>query len=137
LILYIRSFVFLLTATLRGCVYLGCSLAFNVYFMGYQFSFPFRNTTYPASVLFSFEEEPYFLMTTLLDAGLVNEFGENLSIKTDGDAVLPHPGETPATSQLKSAVFDHLKKTPAFVQMKAKYGSRKRQHRKDLKQGRS
>ena len=105
--------------------------------MGYKFSFPFRTSTYPASVLFSFEEEPYFLTTTLLDTELVKEFGENLSIKTDGDAVLPHPADSEAVVQLKSAVFDYLKQTPAFMQLNAKYSSRKKQHRKDLKQGRS
>jgi hypothetical protein len=105
--------------------------------MGYKFTFPFRSATYPASVLFSFEEEPYFLMTTLLDEGMVKEFGENLSIKTDGDDVLLYGNESEATTELKTAVFNQLKKTPAFIQLKDKYSSRKKQHRKDLKEGRS
>lgn len=101
--------------------------------MRYEFSFPFRNSTYLASVLFSFEEEPYFLSTTLLDTDLVNEFGQSLSIKTDGDDVLHNPNESVDAIQLKNAVFNYLKQTPAFKQLKAKYSSRKKQHRKDLK----
>lgn len=101
--------------------------------MRYEFSFPFRNSTYLASVLFSFEEEPYFLSTTLLDTNLVNEFGQSLSIKTDGEHVLHNPSESVAVIQLKSAVFNYLKKTPAFMQLKAKYHSRMIQHRKDMK----
>lgn len=101
--------------------------------MRYEFSFPFRNSTCQASVLFSFEEEPYFLSTTLLDTNLVNEFGQSLSIKTDGEDVLHNPSESVAVNQLKTAVFNYLKETPAFMQLKAKYHSRKIQHRKDLK----
>ena len=103
--------------------------------MRYEFSFPFRNTTSPAWALFSFEEEPYFLSVTLLDTNLVNEFGQSLSIKTDGDNLLHNPGETEEVSQLKIAVFNCLKQTPAFKQLKAKYSSRKKQHRKDIKKG--
>jgi hypothetical protein len=101
--------------------------------MRYEFSFPFRNATYRASALFSFEEEPYFLSITLLDRNLINEFGQTLSIKTDGDIALFNPAETVAVIQLKNAVFGYLKQTPAFKQLKAKYSSRKKQHRKDMK----
>jgi hypothetical protein len=101
--------------------------------MRYEFSFPFQDTTYLAAALFSFDEEPYFLTITLLDERLVNEFGQSLSIKHDGDSILHYPGETEAVSQLKIAVFNYLKQTPAFKQLKASYSSRKRQHRKDIK----
>jgi len=101
--------------------------------MRYEFSFPFRNSTYLASALFSFEEEPYFLSTTLLDPDLVNEFGQSLSIKTDAEQVLHSPGDSAEVVELKSAVFNYLKKTPAFIQLKAKYHSRMIQHRKDIK----
>lgn len=101
--------------------------------MRYEFSFPFRDTNYRAYALFSFEEEPYFLSVTLLDNSLINEFGESLSIKTDGDDVLYYTRDTEAVIQLKNAVFNYLKQTPAFKQLKANYSSRKKQHRKDLK----
>jgi len=101
--------------------------------MRYEFSFPFRNGTYRAWALFSIDEEPYFLSTTLLDASLINEFGELLSIKTDGDVVLHYTGESDALFQLKTAVFNYLKETPAFKQLKANSSSRKKQRRKDLK----
>jgi hypothetical protein len=101
--------------------------------MRYEFSFPFKNDFYLAAALFSFEEEPYFLTITLLDKDLINEFGESLSIKTDGDSVLYSLAETEAVIQLKDAVFNYLKQTPAFKQLKAKYHSRKKQHRKDMK----
>jgi len=101
--------------------------------MRYEFMFPFRNNTYLASVLFSFEEEPYFLSTTILDTKLMEEFGQSLSIKTDGESVLHNPSEPVAVIQLKDAVFNYLKQTPAFIQLRDKYSSRKKQHRKDLK----
>ena len=101
--------------------------------MRYQFSFPFRNTEYKATTLFSFIDEPYFLSTTLLNEELVKEFGESLSIKTDGDKVMFNPGENEATIELKSAVFNYLKQTPAFMQLKEKYSSRRKQQRKVLK----
>ena len=105
--------------------------------MRYEFSFPFRNTDQKATVLFSFIDEPYFLSTTLLNEDLVKEFGPSLSIKTDGDKVLHVPDETAAVSDLKTAVFNHLKETPAFKQLKAKYSSRRKQQRKDVKQARA
>src|SRR5688572_1110557 len=100
--------------------------------MRYEFSFPFRNTTSLASALFSFEDEPYFLSITLLDRNLIPEFGQSLSIKNDGDTILHNPNETEAVSQLKIAVFNYLKQTPAFKQLKAKYSSRKKQQRRDI-----
>ncbi|HYH15507.1 MAG TPA: hypothetical protein VD794_09810, partial [Flavisolibacter sp.] len=68
--------------------------------MRYEFTFPYRDNKYLASVLFSFEEEPYFLSTTLLDTNLVNEFGQSLSIKTDGDDVLHNPKDSVDVIQL-------------------------------------
>lgn len=102
--------------------------------MRYQFTFPFRNADYKATALFSFIDEPYFLSTTLLSEELVKEFGESLSIKTDGDKVLLHPEDNAAVIELKTAVFNYLKQTPAFMQLKAKYSSRRKQQRKELKQ---
>jgi hypothetical protein len=84
-------------------------------------------------VLFSFGDEPYFLSTTLLDESLINEFGQSLSIKTDGDQVLHNSKESVESIQLKGAVFNYLKLTPAFIQLKEKYSSRRQQQRKDLK----
>jgi hypothetical protein len=92
--------------------------------MASEFSFTFRNTTYPATASFSFDNLPYFVFITISDRELIKEFSPEISIKTDGDEFIHSSLEKGALTDLKKDIFDSVKLSPSFLEMKKKYKSR-------------
>lgn len=84
------------------------------------FRYIFRGELCSARAFFSFEEEPYFVFLWLYDSDIVNEFGDEVSIKTDLKKVLPRKNDYKSLIDLELAIFEALKEQPAFLQEKAK-----------------
>ena len=89
--------------------------------MDLKIPFEYRNTVYEACIYFSFDEEPCYLFTTLTDKQLIKEFGEEITIKTDCNILLPKKDDYPELLALRQAIFDAVKKTRAFEIVKTQY----------------
>jgi hypothetical protein len=77
--------------------------------------YTFRGKVCAARAFFSFEQEPYFIFLWLFDSALINEFGDEISIKTDLEKVLSRKNDYKGLMELEEAIFAALKKEPAFI----------------------
>ena len=91
--------------------------------MDFKVQFHFRGASYNAIPYISFEEDPCFIFITLEGEKVVKEFGEEISIKTDCEKVLPKKDSYPELEELRKAIFDAVKETQPFQIEKAKYYS--------------
>jgi len=62
----------------------------------------------------SFEDDPCFIFIDLLSIPLIEEFGREITIKTDCDEVLPKKDDYDALVELRVAIFEALKISPEF-----------------------
>lgn len=81
--------------------------------------FVYREKDYSSDAYLSFEEEPYYIFVSLKDADLIREFGDEITIKTDGETVLPRRNDFPALHLLYQTIFDALKTSRPFLLKKA------------------
>jgi hypothetical protein len=51
----------------------------------------------------------------LKDKDLIEEFGEDITIKTDGDIRLAKKDDYPKLAALRQTLFDVIKTTPTFL----------------------
>ena len=94
--------------------------------MDFKVQFLFRGTYYSAISYLSFDEDPCFIFVSLEGDELIKEFGEEISIKTDCEKVLPKKDSYPELEELRHAIFEAVKQTPLFELAKTKYaGPRK------------
>lgn len=84
------------------------------------FRYTYRGSIRSARAFFSFEEEPCFIFLWLYDSDLVDEFGDEISIKTDLESVLPRRNDYKKLVELELAIFAALKEEPAFLYEKSK-----------------
>ena len=94
--------------------------------MDFKVQFLFRGASYHAIPYISFEEDPCFIFITLEGKEVIEEFGEEISIKTDCETVLPKKDSYPELEELRNAIFDAVKQTKLFQIEKAKYYSNRR-----------
>jgi hypothetical protein len=80
----------------------------------------FRNRLCKASCFFSFESDPCFLFITLYDKDLISYFGEEISIKSDCEHLLPRKDDTPLLVELRQAILSAAVNTPEFREEKEK-----------------
>ena len=83
--------------------------------------FCFRGQHYRAEAFFSFEKEPCYIFLLLRDEELIREFGDDITIKTDCEGVLPKKDGYPSLDQLRQTLFDSVKTTRAFLCAKARF----------------
>ena len=69
-------------------------------------SFRFRGNTHKATLYFDCGECPSFIFVDLEDAGLTQEFGLNVNIKTDYEQRLPRRRDCPDMVALETAIFE-------------------------------
>ena len=89
--------------------------------MGSKYTFRFRNKDYIAETYFSYEEEPCYIFATLFDDSLKKEFGEDISLPTDCNQLLPGNDDYHELRQLKKALFDAIKDGEEFREVRKNY----------------
>jgi hypothetical protein len=75
---------------------------------------------FSAMVFFSFEETPFFIFVMFKNKDLILEFGDEITIKTDCERVLPKKDDDPALHELRLAVFNAARHTEAFLNARQK-----------------
>ena len=80
--------------------------------------FTFRNKEYSCYAVMDCSEYPYYIFTILADNELITEFGDEVTIKTNGEGRLPKRDDLPVLTELREAIFDGVKTTPEFIALK-------------------
>ena len=84
-------------------------------------TFYFRGKKYSCSAFIDCLEYPCFIFVLFTDNDLVREFGEEITIKTDGYVRLQKRDDSPGLIELRQAIFDVLKPLPEFAMVKEKF----------------
>jgi hypothetical protein len=82
--------------------------------------FLFRGKLYSAEVFFDTSAMPFYIFCLLYDADLVSEFGQDLTIKTDLEKLLPKKDDCKELVELRQAIFNAARNTSEFQKAKAK-----------------
>ena len=77
--------------------------------------FTYRNKISTCTIYIDNSEDPCLIFAILSDKELVNEFGEDVSIKTDCVNLLPKGDDYPELRSLRQAIFDVAKNTAEFI----------------------
>ena len=83
--------------------------------------FRFRNKERKASAFIDNQEEPCFVFLILEDKEIIKEFGEDISIKTDFENILPSDNASVELEKLREAIFHELRRTVEFAKAKEEY----------------
>jgi hypothetical protein len=84
------------------------------------FEFSFRGYLYTCNAYYDFSQSPFFIFIILKAPELIWEFGEEVTIKTDGRKLLPKRDDSIRNIVfLRQAIFDSLKQTDAFIKATA------------------
>ena len=89
--------------------------------MDVHLQFTFRNKKRKASAIIDYKEDPCIIFVFLTDEDLIKEFGDEVSIRTDCENILPAEYSYPELDELKTAIFDATKLTIEFARAKAEY----------------
>jgi hypothetical protein len=87
--------------------------------------FTFRNKEYSCKIWVDISPEPpFYVFADLLDKELIQEFGDEITIKTDFETRLPRLDDYQALSELRQAVFNAIQTNPAFITRKNKVNTK-------------
>ncbi|HZF65833.1 MAG TPA: hypothetical protein VEZ55_15165 [Chitinophagaceae bacterium] len=78
-------------------------------------SFIFRNKEYSFEFFIDNSAFPCFIFVLLKDTDLIEEFGEEVTIKTDGVSCLPKNDDYRDLVALRQSLFDAIKPTQSFL----------------------
>ena len=78
-------------------------------------NFLFRNKLCRCLVFIDSSATPCYVFVELLDAGLIAEFGEEITLKTDFEKRLPKQDDYPALIEIRQSIFEAIKFLPDFV----------------------
>ena len=82
--------------------------------------FIFRGKLYFCRAFIDSSEYPCLLFVFLKEKELILRFGEEVTLKTDFETLLPKKDDYPALVELRRAIFDAVKYTSAFLAAKQK-----------------
>lgn len=88
--------------------------------MDLTIQFIFRNKLYSCIVCIDSSEYPCFVFVTLTDKELISEFGDDITIKTDCEKLLPKRDDYAELIELRQSIFDVTKMIPEFIAAKRK-----------------
>jgi hypothetical protein len=80
--------------------------------------FLFRDKLFTARLFIDISEQPCYLFIFLSDPALIEEFGDEISIKTDGELILPMKLNYPALAKLRKALFASIRYIQPFLDVK-------------------
>ena len=86
--------------------------------MGSNVQFIFRNKVRSCIVYIDGSADPCYIFVILFDKELINEFGDEVTIKTDCEKRLPKRDDYPQLIELRQAIFDAVKNIPGFIEAK-------------------
>jgi hypothetical protein len=87
--------------------------------MGLLTTFQFRNKTATCTIHIDSSESPCYLFIDLNDRELIQEFGEEITVKTDFERSLPKNDDYSELVLLREAIFDGAKHSPEFLARKS------------------
>jgi hypothetical protein len=90
--------------------------------MNDHIEFLFRDKQYTCEVYIDNSEVPCIIYSRLEDKDLIDEFGEDIVVKTDLVKRLPKKDDYPQLVILRQALFDVVKTSGEFKNAKKKYG---------------
>lgn len=85
--------------------------------LNFPLHFEFRSKTYSSIAFVEQSEEPVLVFFILKGAELINEFGDEITIKTDMENTLPKKHDTDHTLELRQALWIALKQSPRFAEL--------------------
>ena len=77
--------------------------------------FTFRSKPSVCTIYIDRSATPCYVFVDLKDLDLIQEFGEEVTVKTDFTVRLPKQDDYPALVELRDAIFTSLKELPAFI----------------------
>lgn len=77
--------------------------------------FVFRKVLYSCEAFIDYTEEPCYIFCMLRNERLIQEFGDEVTIKTDCHKLLPKKDDYPALVELRQAIFSAVKNTREFM----------------------
>ena len=83
--------------------------------------FVFRKKHYQAEMYVEDSEFPCLVFVFLHNEELQNEFGEEITVKTDFEKLLPKMDDYPNLIELRKTVFAMIKNTERFLTAKRKW----------------
>jgi hypothetical protein len=86
--------------------------------MDFDLSFIFRNNSWTCLAFIDASDEPCYVFVQFKHKSLIEEFGEELTIKTDFEKRLPKKDDWGEVPQLRQAIFDALIEHPQFRAVK-------------------
>ena len=77
--------------------------------------FVLHSHVYTCEAFLDTSEYPYLVFVILEDPELISKFGEEITIKTDLDHLLPRTDDQPALTALRQAILDALQQRPEWT----------------------
>src|SRR4051812_9929195 len=78
--------------------------------MDLSVQFTFRNKNYTCNIYIDSSADPCLIFVILFDKEIISEFGDEVTIKTDCEKLLPKKDDYPKLIELRQAIFDSVKK---------------------------
>ncbi len=82
--------------------------------------FLFREKFYTCEVCIDTADDPQFIFMILNDKGFIQEFGDEITIKTDFQSRLSKRDDFAELTKLRQAIFEALKYHPAYIAQRTK-----------------
>ena len=89
--------------------------------MDFELHFNFRGKQYSCFSLIKVTEHPAIIISYPQAEELVNEFGEEITVRTDFEKLLHHDNEHPHLKSLQQIILDSAKSTPEFSRARSLY----------------
>ena len=86
--------------------------------MHLNIQFTFRNKGHSCNTYIDTTAHPCFIFVILADKELINEFGDEITIKTDCEKRLPKKDDYPELVELRESIFNVVKAIPEFIAVK-------------------
>ena len=91
--------------------------------MDAKIDFLFRKKLYEGKIFVDGSELPCLVFVILYDQELEEEFGDEITLKTDFEKLLLGKNDYKALAELKEAIFSIARNTAPFVAVKEKWAS--------------
>jgi hypothetical protein len=89
--------------------------------MDAKIEFLFREKLYEGQIFVEGSELPCLVFVILYDKGLVEEFGDEITLRTDFDNLLPRRSDYQSLNELREAIFSIARNTAPFLAVKEKW----------------
>ncbi|MGB8195241.1 MAG: hypothetical protein WCF67_25110 [Chitinophagaceae bacterium] len=102
--------------------------------MDTEIQFTFRSKAYRCTFFIDCTDYPCYIFTFLTDKELIKQFGDEITLKTDGQILLPKKDDFGELRTLRETMFTAVKEIPEFIALKEKITDLGIQHLADYGQ---